>query len=456
MAIAKAILLSLIATAAPLATVAQNSARKRGNGQNSRDQGVMDRLVDKSIHKLFDRLLNIFSTHTMDLDKTILGKPSQIMQLQKGVRLRNSAASAALSGCILPRFVTPLAVSTGGVAPVFRYRTGSSSCGHAVFLKGRPVPVMLATSNHEPNCTSMCIGGTTGINKELGRRNSLALSAFVAAGSLASTFPSHARTGPSNFANRSLHNRYILIRHGRSTLDDFAWPDGSTGKLLTNPGFKYDYTWGITDEGQQQMVGAARALEEKLDFAGGWIYTSNFQRSYQSAMVLREQLDMAFDKVRTEFSGLLDPRKLGALDLGPQSAMQSVWENDFNDPDSFPPPVPSSNQPRISVDSVGDLYRRALEAITRLENSYFAQDVILVSHADTLSVFYATMVGTPLERHHLDWPFRNGQVRVFDPDIPQSRFTCILTGEGNETVCEEQEIENPGIPPGEQVPGIRR
>jgi hypothetical protein len=47
------------------------------------------------------------------------------------------------------------------------------------------------------------------------------------------------------------------------------------------------------------------------------IYTSNFQRAFQSTCILREELYMLFSNVRTEFSGLLDPRKMGALEVRP-------------------------------------------------------------------------------------------------------------------------------------------
>jgi broad specificity phosphatase PhoE len=60
------------------------------------------------------------------------------------------------------------------------------------------------------------------------------------------------------------------------------------------------------------------------------------------------------------------------------------------------------------------LYRRALECFTRLESTYFGEDVILVSHADTISLFTAAMMGTDLRNHHKDWNIELGQVRVVD------------------------------------------
>jgi len=71
-------------------------------------------------------------------------------------------------------------------------------------------------------------------------------------------------------------------------------------------------------------------------------------------------------------------------------------------------------QPSASVESVRDLYRRTLEAFTRLEATYFGTDIVLVSHADTLSCFCAALYGTELGRHHLDYPFELGQVRCID------------------------------------------
>ena len=212
-----------------------------------------------------------------------------------------------------------------------------------------------------------------------------------------------------------LKNRYFLVAHGESELESHLWEDGSRGLLLSNPGFKYDFGYGLTSVGRDQMVEAGQKLEDELGFAGGWIYTSNFQRAFQSALQLREVLGVPFSQFRTEFSGLLDPRKVGALDEGPQARMQGVWREDRRDAFSTPPPVASSLQPSASVESVMDVNRRVLEAITRLERSYYGDDVVLCSHCSTLSIYMAAMMGTDLKCHHEDWPF---EVRRAAPPPP--------------------------------------
>ena len=78
---------------------------------------------------------------------------------------------------------------------------------------------------------------------------------------------------------------------------------------------------------------------------------------------------------------------MGALDGGSEDAHQAVWNGDALDALNTPPPVPASLQPSASVESPRDLFRRALECFTRLESTYFGEDVILVSHQDTLSLF---------------------------------------------------------------------
>ena len=60
------------------------------------------------------------------------------------------------------------------------------------------------------------------------------------------------------------------------------------------------------------------------------------------------------------------------------------------------------------------MYRRALECFTRLESTYYGEDVILVSHQDTLSLFTASLMGTKLTDHHVDWPMELGEVRCVD------------------------------------------
>lgn len=210
-----------------------------------------------------------------------------------------------------------------------------------------------------------------------------------------------------------LHNRYFLVRHGESTLD-------TRSMFLTNPSFKYDTTYGLTRAGAQQMHLAAQIIQDEYDGAPSWLYTSNFQRSFQSALILREDLGMLFSQLRTEFSGLLDPRKMGDLDFKSTAAWPSVWEGDTRDPLNTPPPVPASLQPSASVESPRDVYRRALECFTRLEATYFGEDVVLVSHADTLSLFTAALMGTNLCDHHKDWAMELGEVRCVDlTSVPQ-------------------------------------
>lgn len=236
-----------------------------------------------------------------------------------------------------------------------------------------------------------------------GRRGMLAGAAALTASTAVPTQPARAFIDlPSR-----LHNRYFLVRHGESTLD-------VRGQFLSNPSYKYDTTYGLTKKGIYQMHEAARIIADEYDAAPSWLYTSNFQRAFQSALILREDLGLLFSQLRTEFSGLLDPRKMGALDFDSQTKWPEVWAGDEKDLGNTPPPVPASLQPSASVESPRDLYRRALECFTRLESTYFGEDVILVSHADTISLFTAAMMGTDLRNHHKDWNIELGQVRVVD------------------------------------------
>ena len=115
---------------------------------------------------------------------------------------------------------------------------------------------------------------------------------------------------------------------------------------------------------------------------------------------------------------------MGALDFQSIENWDSVWEGDEKSLDNTPPPVPESLQPSASVESPKDVYRRALEAFTRLESTYFGDEVILVSHADTLSLFTAALMGTDLKNHHKDWAMELGEVRCVDiTEVPSgSKF----------------------------------
>lgn len=69
---------------------------------------------------------------------------------------------------------------------------------------------------------------------------------------------------------------------------------------------------------------------------------------------------------------------MGALDFGSAASLPAVWEGDSKDATNTPPPVAASLQPSASVESPRDLYRRALECFTRLEATYYGEDIILV------------------------------------------------------------------------------
>ena len=132
----------------------------------------------------------------------------------------------------------------------------------------------------------------------------IALAGAVGAGEVGATAPARAFIDlPSR-----LHNRYFFVRHGESVLDV-----RNGGMILSNPSFKYDTTFGLTARGRAQMQEAAKTILRDYDGAPAWLYTSNFQRSFQSALVLREEIGLLFSQMRTEFSGLLDPEKDGCV-----------------------------------------------------------------------------------------------------------------------------------------------
>jgi len=121
-------------------------------------------------------------------------------------------------------------------------------------------------------------------------RRSLLLGAGALTASAATTTGGVLRPDPArafiDLPSR-LHNRYFLVRHGESTLD-------TRSLVLSNPSFKYDTTYGLTPRGIEQMHEAARVMIEEHDAAPSWLYTSNFQRSFQ----VRSVRWSLYDRVR--------------------------------------------------------------------------------------------------------------------------------------------------------------
>lgn len=209
-----------------------------------------------------------------------------------------------------------------------------------------------------------------------------------------------------------LKNRYFLCRHGESTVD-------VAGTVQSNPSFKYDVAFGLTSAGRDQMLAAGEFAEDVLGFTQGFIYTSNFQRASQSAEVLRQALGLLISDVRVTYRNL-DPRLMGAFDgRSAAEVLPAVRAADDGDPMSYPPPAPDSMAPRLSTESLMDIYRRALEVITRYEAIYPGIDIALVSHSDWLEVCQAMLCGVDLRDMHSTVPaFELGEVRRVDASEP--------------------------------------
>ena len=94
------------------------------------------------------------------------------------------------------------------------------------------------------------------------------------------------------------------------------------------------------------MHEAARIILEEYDGSPSWLYTSNFQRSFQTALVMREDLGLLFSEVRTGLA-VVGPEEMGSLDFQDRSIGKkfgkTIWEIRYR-----PPPVSDSLQPSVT------------------------------------------------------------------------------------------------------------
>lgn len=269
-------------------------------------------------------------------------------------------------------------------------------------------------------CLPRCRDSTLALS-----RRELWLSASAAAAASSVPMPPAARAFITG--GQEVRNRYILIRHGESWASETR-----KDRIITNPGLKYDQQWGITEVGREQMMEAGRHLEEDLGIVPEWVFTSNFSRAFQSAVVLRAKLVLPWAQLRLlEGPNLIDPRYTGSFDetltvqSGPgalrgQQLRELIWENDLVDYNYKPPPSQAGpageKNPGISTESTKDLYRRGLEVISRFEQSYpNGTDIAIVGHQDPLSVLGALLSGTDPRNHHIDHSLAHGEVRLYDP-----------------------------------------
>lgn len=159
-----------------------------------------------------------------------------------------------------------------------------------------------------------------------------------------------------------LKNRYYIMRHGQSKAN-------LRQIIISHPlnGTHEDYS--LTELGRSQAEASAGGSPLTEDTV---IYSSDFSRAKETAEIVR----MALGSAPVQITELLRERNFGDFEKTDHANYHQVWEFDKD----------SADHNNSNVESVNSVSDRATRLITDLEDKYEAEEILLVSHGDTLQI----------------------------------------------------------------------
>jgi probable phosphoglycerate mutase len=172
-----------------------------------------------------------------------------------------------------------------------------------------------------------------------------------------------------------LANNYRIMRHGQSRANEREI-------IVSSITADQRGDFGLTALGQAQALAAA---DESGLPASTLVFSSDFARARQTAEIVRNRLGAA----PATLEPALRERYFGQLDGGPVSGYAQVWAADAAD-------AATGARGAEPADAV---FARAAALVAELERRYQGQDILLVSHGDTLQILQAGLAGLGPARH---------------------------------------------------------
>ncbi|MCG8572204.1 MAG: histidine phosphatase family protein [Spirochaetes bacterium] len=159
-----------------------------------------------------------------------------------------------------------------------------------------------------------------------------------------------------------LKNLYFAIRHGESQANVL-------GKIVSHPENGIG-GYGLTTKGKEQVIVNIKTYREVWNKPV--ILSSDFLRAKETAQIIAQQIGVN----SILYTDQLHERNFGILELQPNQKYKEVWEKDKL----------NYNNKQYQVESVESVTNRTTELICQLETKYQDQQILLVSHGDTLQL----------------------------------------------------------------------
>lgn len=186
-----------------------------------------------------------------------------------------------------------------------------------------------------------------------------------------------------------LHNTYLCMRHAQSIANQHHIIVSSPETGING--------YGLTQEGEQQVLHAIFTNKEIL--AVTHIYTSDFLRAYQTAMIISQQLNNI--PVKTDVR--LRERYFGQFEGTSSENYHKVWDMDCKSEQDIA---------CYNVEPIHAVARRMISFLLDCENTHKNQNILVVSHGDPLQILYA-IASVLLAHQFKSLPhFTNAEVRL--------------------------------------------
>ena len=186
-------------------------------------------------------------------------------------------------------------------------------------------------------------------------------------------------------------------------------------EIQTNGAKKLRQDNGLTPTGREQVIEASKKLEA-MGFQPSYIWVSNTERAYESAVILAREIQLGQNRIVPEFS-FLDARSIGAFEgKNDESSWAEIHKNDETEGINYRPPF---NTDGTSSDSVSTVLVRMNQLVSTIESLYSGENVVVVApDSEILSVLQAALSSetpdTALPKHAV-FAFKNGEVRLLQP-----------------------------------------
>lgn len=201
-----------------------------------------------------------------------------------------------------------------------------------------------------------------------------------------------------------LKNNIVLVRSGECFAD-------SRHETETNPVKKLRQDNALTMKGREEAVEAAKSILA-MGFSPTYIWTSNTERSYETAAIIARECQLGQNRIVPEYS-FLDARAVGKYEgQNDELAWKEIHDQDDKFGIKYKPPPATDGTPS---ESVSDVLVRGNQVVSTIEGMYSGDNVVIVSpDSEVLSILTAaTIDDTPDDTlpHHAKYGMKNGEVR---------------------------------------------